>query len=93
MRGQLNTLVRRQDPLFRYPGLFDCLSSTGGQMSCILTLEPNEYSDGSGFEPMNQNRVFPGSMDQIRSAGTIGRSNLVYLVKYAARLRNPARVA
>ena len=47
---------------------------------------------GQDFEPMNQNRVVRGSMDQVRFAGTIGRSNLVDLVKYTSRLRNPAQV-
>ena len=32
-------------------------------------------------------------MDQVRFAGTIGRWNLIDLVKYTSRLRNPAQVA
>ena len=48
---------------------------------------------GQGFEPMNPNRVFRDSMDQVRLAGTIGISNIADLVKCTSILRNPAQVA
>ena len=47
---------------------------------------------GQGFEPMNPNRVVRCSMDRVKFAGTIGRSNLVDIAKYTSRLRNPAQV-
>ena len=48
---------------------------------------------GQSFKFINQNCVNLGSMDQVRFAGTIGRLNLLDLVKYTSRFRNPAQVA
>ena len=48
---------------------------------------------GQRFKLMNPYRVVRCNMDQVRFAGTTGRSNLVDLVKYTSRFRNPVQVA
>ena len=60
-------------------------------MSCIWS-QMNSLP-GQSFKSINQNCVNLGSMDQVRFAGTIGRLDLLDLVKYTSRFRNPAQVA
>ena len=84
VRGRLEAFSKTTGSITSLSGLCDCLSSTRGQMRCI---------EDQGFEPMNPNRAVWCSMDEVRFAETIGRSNLVDLAKNTSRIRNPALVA
>ena len=68
-------------------GQLKAFSNTTGYISSLSWLmrlvefdwRSNELNSltGQGFEPMNSNRVVRGSMDQVKFAGAMGRSNPV----------------